>query len=75
MNILALAWTLRLPAKSLKGRSHNHLRTMEFKEEILLEDDDFDGGDVDFDEGTDDEEDDDLDKVTEDEDGEAEEGF
>jgi len=54
-NILALAWTLLLPAKSLKGRSNNHLTIMEFQEEILLSDGfgDDDGGesiDVDKDE-------------------------
>jgi len=38
-NILSLAWALLLPAKSSKGRLYNHLKTMEFKEEVLLEDD------------------------------------
>lgn len=37
-NILALAWTLLLPARSLKGRLYNHFTIMEFKEEVLLED-------------------------------------
>lgn len=55
-NILSLVWALLLPAKSPKGRFCNHLiKTMELKEEVLL--------DGQFGEFGDDDSDDDTNKV------------
>ncbi len=74
-NILALAWTLLLPAKSSKGRLDNHFNNMEFQEEILLSDNfgDDDGGesiDVDKDEEKKEEENAAVDDDSDDDDGE-----